>query len=207
MRIPMKRFCFGVFLTAMYTSSLRAEDQQISFNRDVRPILSDACFHCHGPDDQQRQAGLRFDERDSAIAEAESGETPIVPGNISASKLIKRITSDDESVVMPPRDSGKSISPDQIETLKRWISEGAKYEGHWAFQKVIRPSVPKVTDDSRNSVFAASKNPIDRFIKSRLDRVNLQSSSPATRETLIRRVSLDLTGLPPTPIGSECLHY
>ena len=199
MRIPMKRFCFGVFLTAMYTSSLRAEDQQISFNRDVRPILSDACFHCHGPDDQQRQAGLRFDERDSAIAEAESGETPIVPGNISASELIKRITSDDESVVMPPRDSGKSISPDQIETLKRWISKGAKYEGHWAFQKVIRPSVPKVTDDSRNSVFAASKNPIDRFIKSRLDRVNLQSSSPATRETLIRRVSLDLTGLPPTP--------
>jgi len=193
------RLCFSIFLAAVCTSSLSAEDQQVSFNRDVRPILSDACFHCHGPDDQQRQAGLRFDERDSAIAEAESGETPIVPGNLSASELVKRITSNDDSVVMPPRDSGKTISPEQIETLKRWISEGAEYEGHWAFQKVVRPTVPDASEDSRNAAFAASKNPIDRFIKARLDRAWLRSSAPATRETLIRRVSLDLTGLPPTP--------
>jgi hypothetical protein len=199
MRRRSMRLCVGIFLAAVCASSLSAEDQQVSFNRDVRPILSDACFHCHGPDDQQRQAGLRFDERDSAIAEAESGETPIVPGNLSASELVKRITSDDDSVVMPPRDSGKTISPEQIETLKRWISEGAKYEGHWAFQKVVRPAVPDASEDSRNAAFAASKNPIDRFIKTRLDRARLKPSAPATRETLIRRVSLDLTGLPPTP--------
>lgn len=193
------RFCLGVFLAAFCSLPLRADDQKVSFNRDIRPILSDACFHCHGPDDQQRQAGLRFDQRESAIAKSESGETPIVPGNLSASELVRRITSEDESLVMPPRDSGKTISHEQIETLKRWISEGAEYEGHWAFQRVVRPNVPEVPDQSRRAEFAASKNPIDRFVDARLKLANLQPSKQANRETLIRRVSLDLTGLPPTP--------
>ena len=193
------RFCFGLALAALCTLPLRADDERVSFNRDVRPILSDACFHCHGPDDQQRQAGLRFDQRESADARSESGETPIVPGNLSASELVRRITSKDESLVMPPPDSGKTISPEQIKTLKQWISEGATYEGHWAFQKVVRPDVPEVSGESRRSEFASSKNPIDRFVEARLQKVKLHPSKPAKRETLIRRVSLDLTGLPPTP--------
>jgi hypothetical protein len=193
------RSSFGLVMFLLCVQSLRAEDQPISFNRDVRPILSDACFHCHGPDDQQRQVGLRFDQRDSAVAKLESGKTPIVPGSLTASELVRRVTSKDESVVMPPPDSGKSISPAQIETLKLWIAEGAEYEGHWAFQKVVRPLVPDPVDGSRNTAFATSKNPIDRFIASRLNRAKLNPSAEGTRETLIRRVSLDLTGLPPTP--------
>ena len=193
------RRCPGLLVLALSVSSLRADDQRVSFNRDVRPILSDACFHCHGPDDQQRQAGLRFDQRDSAVAKSESGETSIVPGDLAASELVKRITSDDESVVMPPPDSGKTISPEQIEMLKRWISEGAEYEGHWAFQRVVRPNVPEVSGNLRSSDFASSKNPIDCFIEALLKQAGLQPSKQASRETLIRRVSLDLTGLPPTP--------
>jgi len=201
--IPMcrlsMRLCFGLALSMLCSLPIRADDQRVSFNRDVRPILSDACFHCHGPDDQQRQAGLRFDQRESAVAKSESGETPIVPGDLLASELVKRITSDDKSIVMPPPDSGKTISPAQIETLKRWISEGAEYEGHWAFQKVVRPDVPAVSGNERHIDFASSRNPIDRFIEARLKQANLQPSKQASRETLIRRVSLDLTGLPPSP--------
>jgi hypothetical protein len=193
------RCCSSLLVLGLFVSPLPAQDQKISFNRDVRPILSDACFHCHGPDDQQRQAGLRFDQRDSAVSKSESGSTPIVPGNLDASELVRRVTSKDESVVMPPPDSGKSISPEQIEMLTRWIAQGAEYEGHWAFQTVIRPTVPEVSGDSSTTGFAKSKNPIDRFIESRLMTAGLQPSPPASRETLIRRVSLDLTGLPPTP--------
>lgn len=199
MRMLLSRCCSSLLvLLTLNVSSTPADDQTVSFNRDIRPILSDACFHCHGPDDQQRQAGLRLDQRDSAVAASASGGIPIVPGNLVASELVKRITSDDDSVVMPPRDSSKLISPAQIEILKRWISEGAKYEGHWAFQTVVRPAVPEVREDSRNSGFTKSENPIDRFIEARLKKAGLQPSLPASREALIRRVSLDLTGLPPT---------
>lgn len=189
--------CFLVATVAL-TTTMMAEDSRVSFNRDVRPILSDACFHCHGPDDQQRQAGLRLDQRDSAIAEAESGQTPVIPGNAAASELVRRITSTDESLVMPPPGSGKVISPQQIETLQRWISEGAEYEGHWAFQTVIRPDPPELPSNSLNANFSASANPIDRFVGWRLQQTGLKPSPEAKRETLIRRVSLDLTGLPPT---------
>lgn len=199
MRSLLLRRFPSLLVLAISVSSLQADDQRVSFNRDVRPILSDACFHCHGPDDQQRQAGLRFDQRDSAVAKSESGETPIVPGDLAASELVKRITSSDESVVMPPPESGKTISPEQIDMLKRWISEGAEYEGHWAFQRVVRPNVPEVSGKSRSADFASSRNPIDRFIEARLTQASLQTSTSASRETLIRRVSLDLTGLPPTP--------
>ncbi len=199
MRMLLSRCCSSLLMLTLCVSSSPADDQTVSFNRDVRPILSDACFHCHGPDDQQRQAGLRFDQRDSALAKSDSGGIAIVPGNLAASELVKRITSNDESVAMPPRDSGKSISPAQIEILKRWISEGAEYEGHWAFETVVRPATPKISGDSKNPGFTKSKNPIDRFIEARLKKAGLQPSLPASRETLIRRVSLDLTGLPPTP--------
>jgi len=195
----MVRYCFSLCGMVACVSQLHADDDRVSFNREVRPILSDACFHCHGPDDQQRQAGLRFDQRDSVIAKSESGSTPIVPGNLDASELVRRVTSKDESVVMPPLDSGKSITTEQIETLKRWIGQGAEYEGHWAFQTVVRPAVPEPAAGSRNAQFAASKNTIDRFIETRLRQAKLEPSIEAERETLIRRVSLDLTGLPPTP--------
>ena len=115
--------------------SARASDaaDRISFNRDIRPILSDACFQCHGPDDKQRKAGLRLDVKESALKAAESGATAIVPAKVEDSELIKRLITTDENLRMPPKGSGKTISPQQIELLKRWIAEGAEYQGHWVY--------------------------------------------------------------------------
>ncbi len=180
-----------VFILSV-TSATAAD--RISFNREIRPILSDACFHCHGPDDKQRKSGLRLDDRAAALQDAESGAKAIVPGHVELSEVINRVTSLDEDLQMPPKNSGKSISPAQIELLKRWISEGAEYQGHWAFVPPVRSEIPTV----RNSKWEV-RNPIDAFIRSRLERENISPASEADKTTLIRRVTLDLTGLPPTP--------
>ncbi|MDB5390477.1 MAG: Protein of unknown function (DUF1553)/Protein of unknown function (DUF1549)/Planctomycete [Planctomycetaceae bacterium] len=182
-----------VALVAGRPAALAAEER-VSFNRDIRPILSDACFRCHGPDDQQRKGGLRLDVRASAIKPSESGDTAIVPGKIAASELIARITSAEESVMMPPRKTGKTLTPAQIALLKRWIEEGAEYQGHWAFITPQRPPVPELP-----GMPPASVNPIDAFVRTRLKLDGLQPSAQADKYTLIRRVSLDLTGIPPTP--------
>ena len=113
-----------------------------SFNRDIRPILSDACFQCHGADEKQRKAGLRLDVSEVALKPSESGATAIVPGKPADSELIKRLLSNDDSLRMPPPNSGKTVTPAQIETLKRWIADGAEYQGHWAFIPPVRPAVP-----------------------------------------------------------------
>ncbi|TXT35886.1 MAG: Uncharacterized protein FD138_1183, partial [Planctomycetota bacterium] len=180
------------------TRSVAAE--RPSFNRDIRPILSDTCFQCHGPDEKQRKAGLRLDVREIAVKLAESGATAIVPGKPNESELIKRLLSDDDSLRMPPANSGKKITPAQIELLKRWIADSAEYQGHWAFIPPTRPLHPADSPkaEGRKPV-SFSANPIDAFIQARLARENLQRSPEADRVTLIRRVSLDLTGLPPTP--------
>jgi Protein of unknown function (DUF1553)/Protein of unknown function (DUF1549)/Planctomycete cytochrome C len=159
----------------------------VNFNRDVRPILSDKCFACHGPDEKKRDSKLRLDIREQAVKPAESGDTAIVPGEPEASQLIARVTTKDRDDMMPPPKTHKTVSPQEVETLRRWIAEGAVYQGHWAFIKPERPAVP-----------FATPNPIDAFIRARLQKEGLQASSEAPRETLIRRVSLDLTGLPPT---------
>jgi hypothetical protein len=168
-----------------------AADQKVSFNRDIRPILSDNCFQCHGPDEQKRQGKLRLDQRAAATVAAESGSIAIVPGKLDASELVRRVVAEDDSQ-MPPRDSGKKLTPAQVSLLKRWIAEGAEYQGHWAFLPVQRPGLPSI----KNETWV--RNPVDRFVLARLEREGLAPSAEAPRETLIRRVSLDLTGLPPT---------
>jgi len=168
-----------------------ADDPAARFNRDVRPILSDNCFKCHGFDPKTREADVRLDQRDAAIAPRE-GRRPIVPGDARASELFRRITTDDAEQRMPPVDSGKSLTPAEIDTLRRWIDAGAEYERHWAFIAPARPQPPAVKQQ------AWARNAIDRFILARLEREGLSPSPEADRVTLIRRVTLDLTGVPPT---------
>jgi hypothetical protein len=165
----------------------------VDYNWDVKPILSDNCFRCHGPDEKSRRAGLRLDNPDSAYA-ALSGRTErhaIVPGDPEHSELVKRITADTPAVRMPPASTNKTLTEQQIETLKQWIAQGAKYKPHWAYITPTRPVAPVVAN-----VRAMSE--IDRFVVSRLSRDGLALSPEADKETLINRVTLTLTGLPPT---------
>lgn len=169
-----------------------SQEKQLSFTRDIRPILSDNCFSCHGPDDNRREGGFRLDERDSALAPADSGEAPIVPGQWDASELIARITTSDADLRMPPAESNKSLSPAQIEQLKTWIAQGAPYAQHWSFVPPQAPELPEVADRSW------VKNPIDQFVLAALEQESWKPSERAAKEILLRRVTLDLTGLPPT---------
>ncbi len=190
----MWRSCLSVIsVVAIISMTATADEPRLSFNRDIRPILSDACFQCHGPDDQQRKAGLRLDHLEGALAAAESGAKAVVPNDASASELWKRITSTDASLVMPPPSTGKQLTAQQRETLQAWINQGAAYEGHWAFQPIVRPGLPEVQHPDR------VRTPIDRFIQSRLEQAGLTLAAEADKSTLLRRVTLDLTGLPPTP--------
>jgi mono/diheme cytochrome c family protein len=166
---------------------------RVDYQRDVRPILSDKCFRCHGPDAQQRQAGLRLDDPQAALQPAESGRRPIVSGQPDASELVRRIYSGDDAERMPPADSGKSLTDAEKELLRRWIAEGADMSQHWAFVAPKRPPLPQV----RNTHWP--RNGIDLFVLARLEALGLQPAPEADRNTLIRRVTLDLTGLPPTP--------
>jgi len=161
----------------------------VDFNREIRPILADTCFACHGPDEKQRMAKLRFDTKEGAFAKPGI----IVPGNSAESRLIKRITSKDQNVVMPPVASGHKLTDRQIELLKRWVDEGAPWDEHWAFVTPKRPAIPQVANTGW------VKNPIDAFILARLEKEGLKPSPEADRATLVRRVYLDLIGLPPTP--------
>jgi len=186
---------FAVIGFTCFTRFTAAEGaDRVSFNRDIRPILSDACFQCHGPDDKQRKSGLRLDLQDSGRKPAESGAIAIVPGHPETSELVQRLVSTDENLSMPPRKSGKKLTAAQMELLKRWIAEGAEYQGHWAFIPPEIPTVPAVNDPRHEIV-----NPIDAFVRSRLGPAGLTPAPAADKSTLIRRVSLDLTGLPPTP--------
>lgn len=156
--------------------------QPLMFNRDIRPLLSDNCFQCHGPDETKRFAGLRLDDRAVAI---EKGA--IVPGDAKASKLTARIHADNEALLMPPVYSGKKLTPPQMELIERWINEGADYQEHWSYVKPERPDAP------------SGSEAIDHFLDQRLAKEGLQPVARADRRTLARRLSLDLTGLPPDP--------
>ena len=171
-----------------------AAAKPIDFIRDIRPILSDNCFACHGQDDQARKSKLRLDVREAALKPAKSGDPAIVPGDVAKSKLIERITAHDPDEVMPPPKSKKTLTAQQIDLLKRWIAGGADYKGHWAFEKPERPAVPEI----RTSKLRI-QNSIDAFILAKLEKEGLKPSAEADKTTLIRRVTLDLTGLPPTP--------
>ncbi len=164
----------------------------VDFNRDIRPILSGACYQCHGPDERAREAGLRLDQHDEAISVLESGETAIVAGHADKSELLRRITSADPDVRMPPVDSAKQLTAEEIQLLRRWIDAGAQWDDHWSF---IPPA--EVTPPLR-PLREWARNGIDAFIAQRLDAEGLQPSPVADRRQLIRRVTFDLTGLPPT---------
>ncbi|NBV22122.1 MAG: DUF1553 domain-containing protein [Proteobacteria bacterium] len=167
-----------------------AAAEPVSFNRDVLPILSDNCFACHGPDAKQAKGGLRLDLRDSATKPAKSGEIAVVPGKPAASALVKRIETKVADDLMPPADSHKQLTSAQKDVLKRWVADGGIYEAHWALVPPVKAAVP---------AGPAGPSPIDRFVLARLDREKLKPSPEAAKHTLIRRVSYDLTGLPPTP--------
>jgi hypothetical protein len=178
--------------------ALAASAEPVKFNRDIRPIMSDTCFRCHGPDKRARMAGMRLDRREEALKPTASGAVPIVPGDPDKSAIVQRIFAADPARRMPPKYAEKVLTDAQKETIRRWVAEGAVYEGHWAYQPVKRPPVPEVADAK-----APIHNPIDNFIQARLAREGLTPSPEADRRTLLRRVTLDLTGIPPTPQEAE----
>jgi len=182
-------------------ASARAEAaEKLQFNRDIRPILSDHCFRCHGFDKSARQADLRLDVAEGAFAEREGGIKPIVPCKPEESELLRRVTTDNSDERMPPPDAHQEMTPGAIEMVRRWIAEGAEYQPHWAFIKPVRPLLPLIRgqESATHPVGALIRNPIDAFIVDRLRREHLDMSPEADKVTLLRRVTLDLTGLPPT---------
>ncbi|MSU34389.1 MAG: DUF1553 domain-containing protein [Pedosphaera sp.] len=164
------------------------------YNRDVRPILADNCFACHGPDKAHQKGGLRLDVRDTAIGPLKSGNRAIVPGNVDKSMLVALIAAEDEDEMMPPPESRKKLTTLQKEILKRWIAEGGEYQLHWSFVRPVKSALPPIPNSQVDI-----RNPVDAFIQARLAQEGLFASPAATQATLIRRVTLDLTGLPPTP--------
>lgn len=190
----MRFFLLGFTCAALALPALAATPAPtVDFGRDVRPILSNKCFKCHGPDEATRQAGLRLDTFDGAIAPSKAGLRAIVPGDSASSELLARIASHNPDDRMPPPDVGNALTAEEQATLATWITEGAVYQQHWSFTRVERPVLPLVQDR------AWPRNPIDDFILARLEAEGLQPSPEASRATLARRVYLDLTGLPPTP--------
>lgn len=175
-------------LSVAFFGNIALAEEKLEFNRDVRPILFEYCVACHGPDSLARKADLRLDEKESAYA---SGA--VVPGDVSVSNLLERIFTTDPDAIMPPPASKKEMKESEKEILKRWISEGAEYQDHWAFIAPTRPAVPKVNNE--NWV----KNPIDNFVLAKLESMGMEPAPEADRYTLIRRASLDIRGVPPTP--------
>jgi hypothetical protein len=188
----VSRFLAGVLIAARLGAGVNAAPAAIEYNRDIRPILTENCFSCHGADVASRKAKLRLDSFADATAQRKDGSPAIVPGQPKESEAIRRILAKDDDL-MPPEDSHKVLTKAQKDLLKRWVAEGAKYQPHWAFVAPTRPTLPTV----KNPNWA--RNPIDQFILARLEQEKLSPASEADRRTLARRVSLDLTGLPPAP--------
>ena len=194
----MARTCpvvVGCLIALFGRQVVASEPKAVDFNRDIRPILSDNCFACHGPDEANRKSGLRLDRPEQFIVPGESGEVAIVPGRPSASNLINRVTSTNPDLVMPPPSSKKgALTKDQITLLDRWITQGAEYTSHWAFKTPVRPQVPNFSENESNWV----RTPIDAFILAKLKAEGLTPSIPADRITWLRRLTLDVVGLPPS---------
>lgn len=184
-----------VFLCQVSTSA--GAENKVDFAREVRPILSKKCLACHGPDDEHRQANLRLDTRDGALAAADSGAAAVVPGKPEESEILRRILSHDEAEKMPPPETSITLDEKQIEILRKWIAEGASYAPHWSFVKPVAPTLPEAANSKWNA------HPIDRLVFAELIRAGLAPADEADRYTLIRRLSFDLRGLPPTPAEIE----
>ncbi|MFM8905069.1 MAG: DUF1549 domain-containing protein, partial [Verrucomicrobiota bacterium] len=165
----------------------------VSFNRDVRPILSDRCFGCHGPDaNKGRKAGLRLDELAGATKELKSGERAIIPGDIENSEMVRRMLNTDPDDIMPPPDLNRPLTKAERDVLIRWIKEGAKYEPHWAVVPPVRSEPPRTGE-------GWARDPIDRFVAAAASKAGLSTLPETDRATLLRRVHLATTGLPPSP--------
>ncbi len=186
--MPTSGPVYGCCLLSLFLVSNTCA-KELEYNRDIRPILAEQCFACHGPDSAARKADLRLDQRDAAIDMAS-----IVPGDPEDSELIRRIMSDDPDELMPPPETKKSLTPEQKQLLATWIKQGAEYELHWSFIAPTRPVVPDVPEHA-----AWVRNPIDHFVVAKFVEQGLRPAQQADRQTLARRLSLDLTGLPPTP--------
>jgi len=181
-----KTLAFLLFFTTV------AAVAEVDFQKDVRPVLSDACFQCHGPDPETRLAGMRLDTQEGAFAARPNG-TPIVPGDPAASLVYQRLTAENAAIRMPPEYAHKEVTPEQIETIRQWIEQGADWSEHWSFRAPEKPEPPSIQKESW------VRNPIDGFVLARLEAEGLTPGEEADRRTLARRVALDLTGLPPTP--------
>ena len=171
----------GLLVSISLPLGLAAEEDEIDFNRDIRPILSDKCFQCHGPDEETLEAGLRLDLRDSALA-----EKALIPGDPDGSELMARILSEDRDDVMPPPKVKKPVTKQEAELLRRWITQGGEYAGHWAFEPIAEVSPPEVKQSDW------PKNPIDQFILAKLEAKGIEPAPEAEAGTLARRLSLDL---------------
>ena len=167
--------------------------EQIDFNYHVKPILSDRCYSCHGPDASSRKAGLRLDIEENAFKKLASGNIAFTAGNPSNSESVRRILSDDPEIQMPPPDANLSLNAIEKATIIKWIEQGAEWKQHWAFVQPQKPQIPNITESNW-----PAHNPIDNFVQLKLQQQDLQPSGAATKERLLRRVSMDLTGLPPT---------
>jgi hypothetical protein len=186
-------FAWFFWLCGLAAGACASEPGNVDFSRDVRPILGRHCFKCHGPDDAGRQAVLRLDRREGATGAAESGAIAIVPGKPAESELIRRISSDNADEVMPPPEAKNPLSAAERETLSRWIAEGAEYKPHWSFVAPLQAALPAVAHGDW------PRNAIDHFVLARLEREGLAPAPRADKYTLVRRLYLDLIGLPPTP--------
>ncbi len=188
---PSVAVCAVIAFAVADVESAVAGPEPVDFRRDIRPILSDNCFACHGPDHRERKAKLRLDLHEGALATREGKRAAVVPGKPEESELFLRIAAKDVEDRMPPVESGKSLSAQQVELIRRWIAEGATWQDHWAFVAPRRPETPSVSDRAR------LRSPIDAFVAARLEREGITPANEADRHTLIRRVTFDLTGLPP----------
>lgn len=177
-----------LFASCLLVATAGQSAEKVDFNREVRPILAGKCYACHGPDEDKREGGLRLDVREDAVAEV------IVPGNPEASEFWQRIIAEDPDDVMPPPSSPKQLTSAERVTLKRWIEQGAEYQEHWAFKKLVSPKVPEIGNPK-----SEIRNEIDAFIRARLEQEGLSPAKEAGRVSLMRRVTLDLIGLPPSP--------
>lgn len=171
------------FFVALAMATCAFAERPVSFNRDIRPIMADTCFRCHGPDPSSRMAGIRLDIREEATKANRAGRRPIVPGKPEESQIIARVFHASPARVMPPPSAHKELTDQQKDTIRRWVAEGANYEGHWAYEPIRRGETKS----------------IDQYVSARLAEVGLKPAPAADKRTLIRRVTLDLTGLPPTP--------
>ena len=182
----MKLLATLLLLTAMHLNA------EVDFSKDIRPILSEYCFHCHGPDENTREAKLRLDTKEGLLNPRKK-RFPVIPGKPDHSEVYKRIITDDEDDIMPPPESKKKMKPEEIELIRKWISQGAQYQDHWAFIPPVKSKLPPIK--AKNW----PRNQIDHFILAKLEKNNMKPNQEAEKETLIRRLYLDLTGLPPAP--------